>query len=117
MRTLNDIACSDILVFAALQTADNSGGIQLAPDDGLLRELIINTNSGTMTVANTFDVTINEGTEITAVFTIPVVAQNVPARAIAEKVVRVNIGDRIEVNSNGDTAGTVPAIGLLIIRR
>ena len=115
MRTLNDVKIGD-LVFSALQTGANSGGIKVAHDDGVLKTLLINVTSGTMTAVNTFDVLVN-GTTTAEVFRIPVTAGNASAVADAEKTVGIKAGDRVEVRSGGDTGGTVPALGTLILRR
>jgi hypothetical protein len=115
MRTLNDVKIGD-LVFSALQTGANPGGTTVAHDDGVLKTLLINVTSGTMTAVNTFDVAVN-GTTTAEVFRIPVTAANVSAVVDAEKTVGIKAGDRVAVFSGGDTAGTVVASGTLILRR
>tara|TARA_R110000868_G_scaffold91431_5_gene253533 strand:- start:1643 stop:1990 length:348 start_codon:yes stop_codon:yes gene_type:complete len=115
MRTLNDVKIAG-LAFAALQTGDASGGITVSHDDGVLKTLLINVTSGTMTAPNTFDVVVN-GVTTVEVFRIPVTAANVSAVADAEKQIAIKAGDRVQVLTGGDTGGTVPALGSLILRR
>ena len=115
MRTLNDVKIAD-LSFSALQTNSNSGGIVVSHDSGVLKTLLINVTSGTMSTVNTFDVTVN-GTETAEVFKIPVTAANASAVVNAEKTIQITAGDRVDVQSGGDTGGTVLALGSLILRR
>ena len=115
MRTLNDVKIAD-LAFSALQTGNNPGGTTVVHDDGVLKTLLINVTSGTMSGGNTFDVVVN-GVTTVEVFRIPDTAANVSAVADAEKQIAIKAGDRVQVLSGGDTTGTVPALGSLILRR
>jgi len=115
MRTLNDVKIGE-LSFSALQTPANSGGISVAHDDGVLKTLLINLTSGTMSAGTTFDVVVN-GTATAEVFRIPVIAANASAVADAEITVGIKAGDRVEVRSGGDHTGATLALGTLILRR
>ena len=115
MRTLNDVKIGD-LSWSELETPGAGGGTSVAHDDGVLKTLVVNVTSGTMSTVTTFDIIVN-GTTTTEVFRIPVTAGNASAVADAEKTVGIKAGDRIQVISGGETNGLIPALGSLILRR
>lgn len=115
MRTLNDVKIFD-LTWVSLATPGAGGGTAIAHDDGVLKTLLVNVTSGTMDSVTTFDIIVNGMTTL-EVFRIPITAANAAAVADAEKTVGIKAGDRIQVIAGGESTGTVPALGALILRR